>query len=117
MIRIFLMIIIVLSTEQFTYSTYRLKKDNHQYMESLKKAETDIKDKEELINKISEEIYCHTLIREEFAKSYQNIKIPLYQRYSAAIGSAVLSSVNDTFEFVFKRADKMTFKNKNNSYH
>ena len=61
-------------------------------------------------------------IRSEYTKSYSNTRMPLYQRYSAAVGLAVLTPEDITFEYVFRRADKamyddkMSFKKKNGSY-
>ena len=61
-------------------------------------------------------------IRAEFSKCYSNTSMPLYQRYSAAVGLAVFKPDDITFEYVFRRADKamyadkMSFKNKNGSY-
>ncbi len=60
--------------------------------------------------------------RSEFSKCYSNTKMPLYQRYSAAVGLAVFKPEDITFEYVFKRADKamyadkMSFKSRNGSY-
>lgn len=61
-------------------------------------------------------------VRCEFSKSYSNTELPLYQRFSAAVGLAVFTPEDITFEYVFRRADKamyadkMSFKGKNGSY-
>ena len=212
----------VLRTTQMNIIDYlndlsKLEKDNELYMTSLQQAQDDIKDKDELLGKMSAEVYrdalthvgskaayihkadelsgmitdgtaefaiamvdindlkrindqfghkagdtyiqgcCHiicnvfqhspvfriggdefvavltgadyqkrdTLLKQaraEFSKCYSNKKMPLYQRYSAAVGLAVFKPDDITFEYVFRRADKamyadkMSFKNKNGSY-
>lgn len=61
-------------------------------------------------------------VRAEYSKSYSEIDIPLYQRYSASVGLAVFTSGDASVEDVFRRADKamyddkMSFKGKNGSY-
>lgn len=61
-------------------------------------------------------------VRENFLKAYSDTGMPLYQRYSAAVGLAVFGPQDVTFEYVFRRADKamyadkLSFKKKNGSY-
>lgn len=60
--------------------------------------------------------------RWDFLKSYSDTELPLYERYSAAVGLAVFTPEDVTFEYVFRRADramyddKMRFKGENGSY-
>ena len=49
-----------------------------------------------------------------FEKSYSNTDDPMYKRYSAAVGLAVCEPDDDSFEYVFRRADKAMYVDKMN---
>ena len=50
--------------------------------------------------------------RDTFKESYENDKLDPWLRYSAASGMAEYASDDNTFELVFKRADKQMYENK-----
>ena len=60
----------------------------------------------------SDRTKCINELREAFVKAYDNEQLPDWERYSAAIGMAELSSEDSTLELVFKRADQAMYKDK-----
>ena len=55
---------------------------------------------------------CVNEPREAFDKAYSDTSLPAWERCSAAIGLAELSSEDNTLELVFKRADAAMYKDK-----
>ena len=51
-------------------------------------------------------------IKKIFAESYQNTEADLWERYSASVGMAEVASDDSTVDFVFKRADRAMYEDK-----